>query len=67
MQKINNYFDMTKINPEKFKKAWFSFEEIQQVQDSLDEYNKTEKSYSLQEAEAILDAKIFSKAKSPSV
>ena len=49
---------MTKINPEKFKKAWFSFEETQQVQDSLDEYNKTGKSYSLKEVEAMLDAKV---------
>lgn len=58
---------MTKINPEKFKKAWFSFEEIEHIQKSIDNYEKTGKWYSLKEVEEEIDNRIFAKAKSVNV
>lgn len=58
---------MKKIDPEAFKKAWFSFEETKQVQESLDNYEKTGKWYSLAEVEKKIDDRIFAKAKSTNV
>jgi hypothetical protein len=55
---------MKKIDIEAFKKAWFSFEEAQQVQESLDNYSRTGKWYTIAEAEREIDKRIFAKARS---
>lgn len=54
---------LKEINVEAFKKAWFSFEEIQVVQESIRDFNETGISYTLDEVMEDIDKNIFSKAK----
>jgi len=46
---------------ESFKKEWYSFEEIQRIKQSLERFEKDNKSYDLDEAFFMVDKKVFSK------
>lgn len=44
-----------------FKKAWYSFEEIKRIQQSLKHFEETGISYSVEEAFEIVNKEVFSK------
>jgi len=52
---------MIAINTEAFKKAWFSFEEIQEIIDSEKEFEKTGVVYDLNEVQKLARKELFSK------
>jgi len=52
---------LTKEEIEAFKKEWYSFEEIQRIKQSLERFEKDNKSYDLDEAFVMVDKKVFSK------
>ena len=54
---------LTQEEVDAFKKAWYSFEEIQRINESLKEFEKTWISYSLDEAFEMVNNKVFSKYK----
>lgn len=46
---------------EAFKKDWYSFEEIQRINQSLERFEKDWIAYDLDEAFAIIEKQVFSK------
>ncbi len=49
---------MSQVNIKSFKKSWFTFEETQRVIKAEENYNKTKKSYSIEEAFNYIDSKL---------
>lgn len=54
---------LTQEEIEAFKKAWYSFEEIQRIIESLKSFEETWISYSMEEAFEIVNKNVFSKYK----
>jgi len=54
---------LTQEEIEAFKKAWYSFEEIQRIIESLKNFEETWISYSMEEAFEMVNNKVFSKYK----
>ena len=53
----------TTIDMEAFKKAWFSFEEIQKIIQTEKNFNKTGVSYPIDDAFSMIKKEVFSKGK----
>lgn len=53
------------IDVEAFKKTWFSFEEIQRVSVSMEDFTKTWVAHSMDDVFGELNTKIFSKYSVP--
>ena len=54
---------MAEINVEAFKKAWFSYEEIEDIIDGEKEFEETWITYSFEEVKQIARKELFSKQK----
>ncbi len=54
---------LNKDTIEEFKKEWYSFEEINRIQESLKHYEETGEVYDIDEAFAIVEKEVFSKYK----